>query len=88
MKLFVLLSSTENRYLVLSRCSYIVLDEVSSFNLDVNLFFFCFFCEILNQTKYKLIYKGKFDRKPYSVLNHSSSENLSKCLWYYCRLIV
>ena len=33
MNLFVLLSSTENRYLVLSRCSYIVLDEVSSFNL-------------------------------------------------------
>ena len=49
MNLFVLLSSTENRYLVLSRCSYIVLDEVSSFNLfliSVCLFgfFFAKFC--------------------------------------------
>ena len=71
MKLFVLLSLAENRYLVLSRCSYIVLDEVSSFNL------FYIFCVILNQIKNKLFDKVKCDGKPYSILDHSSLENLS-----------
>ena len=66
MKLFVLLSSTENRYLILSRCSYIVLDEVSSFNLFVCFFF----SEILNQTKNKLFYRGNAIDSPtlYSII--------------------